>query len=103
MNRPSIRSRIDAARASRVATALTAIPRGVQLILEDAAYGLITYVLDGQVHLPRLADPMDVTVADGTLALFTDTGLVYANGSRIRLIPFASLPLSLSKSASRQP
>jgi len=29
----------------------------------------------------------------GNLARFTDAGLVYSNGARIRLIPFDQLPL----------
>ena len=64
-----------------------------RLVLEDAARGLVTYVLDGQVRLLRLADGADAVVAPGTLARFMDAGLVYAEGSRLRLVPFDQLPL----------
>jgi Tol biopolymer transport system component len=67
--------------------------RSPRLILEDAASGLATYVLDGQIHLLRLANGADVTVGAGTLARFTATGLVYADGARISLIPYDQLPL----------
>jgi Tol biopolymer transport system component len=71
-----------------------AIPSGVRLALEDAAHGLVTYVLDEQVHVLRLADGKDATVGPGRLARFIAAGLVYADGARIRLIPFDRLPLS---------
>ncbi len=64
-----------------------------QLVLQDVARGLVTYVLDGQVHLLRLADGADAAVAAGTTARFMDDGLVYADGPRLRLVEFASLPL----------
>jgi hypothetical protein len=41
-----------------------------RLVLEDAAHGLVIYVLDGHVHVLRLADGADMTVATGTLARF---------------------------------
>jgi hypothetical protein len=63
------------------------------LRLEDVARGLAAYVLDGAVHLFRLADGRDVTVGPGTLARFMDAGLVYADGSRIHLVPYDRLPL----------
>ncbi len=63
------------------------------LVLEDAARGLVTYLLDGQVHLLRLADGADTTVAAGTRARFMGAGLVYADGASLQLIPFARLPL----------
>jgi WD40-like Beta Propeller Repeat len=62
--------------------------------LQDAARGLAVYVLNGQVHLLRLADGRDEVVAAGTLARFMDAGLVYADGSRLRLVPFDRLPLA---------
>ncbi len=62
-----------------------------RLLLEDAARGLVTYILDGQVHRLRLADGVDTTVGAGTLARFTDECLVYASGNELRLVPFASL------------
>lgn len=67
--------------------------RPVPLVLEDVARGLAVYVLDGEVHLLRLRDGADRVVAAGTLARFMDTGLVYADGARIRMTPFARLPL----------
>jgi hypothetical protein len=41
----------------------------------------------------RLADGHDVFVAAGTTARFFDGGLVYADGSRIRVVPFETLAL----------
>jgi hypothetical protein len=32
-------------------------------------------------------------VAAGTLARFIDAGLVYADGSRLQLVPYRALPL----------
>jgi hypothetical protein len=63
-----------------------------RLILEDAALGLAAYVLDGQVHVLRLADGVDTALAAGTLARFADSGLVYANGSTLHFVPFERLP-----------
>jgi Tol biopolymer transport system component len=64
-----------------------------RLLLEDARDGLVTYVLDGQVHLRRIADGQDATVAAGSLARFFDGGLAYAYGARISVVPFDRLPL----------
>jgi hypothetical protein len=64
-----------------------------RLVLEDAAQGLVAYTLDGHVHVLRLADGADATIAAGTLARFIDAGLVYADGSNLRLVPFDHLPL----------
>jgi hypothetical protein len=64
-----------------------------RLVLEDVADGLATYLLDRQVHVLRLSDGVDSTVAGGMLARFTDTGLVYANGATLRLVPYAQLPM----------
>jgi dipeptidyl aminopeptidase/acylaminoacyl peptidase len=64
-----------------------------RLVLQDAANGLGAYVIDGEVHLLRLADGADKTFVPGTLARFTKTGLVYVRGSRLRITPFAALPL----------
>jgi WD40 repeat protein len=64
--------------------------------LDDAANGLAVYSYDNQVHqvhLLRLTDGADSTVGPGKLARFMDTGLVYATGTRIHLIPWAKLPL----------
>jgi WD40 repeat protein len=64
-----------------------------RLTLGGVAHGLAAYALNGQVHLLRLADGADRIVAAGTLPRFFDAGLVYADGARIRLVPYASLPL----------
>lgn len=62
-------------------------PSPPPVTLEDVAHGLAAYILDGQVHLLRLTDGADRIVGYGTLARFTDVGLVYADGARIRLTP----------------
>jgi WD40 repeat protein len=64
-----------------------------RLRVGDVAHGLAAYVLDGQVHLLRLVDGADEVVGPGMLARFADAGLVYADGARIRLVPFERLPL----------
>jgi Tol biopolymer transport system component len=70
-----------------------------RLRLEDAAHGLVAYVLDGQIHLLRLADGRDVTLHDGSIARFDDGGLFYAYPAsgvwrgRIRFVAFDQLPL----------
>jgi hypothetical protein len=63
------------------------------LTLEDVARGLAVYVLDGRVHVIRLSDGTDDDVGPGTLARFTDAGLVYADGARIHLVPYNTLPV----------
>ena len=65
-----------------------------RLRLHDLARGLVAYVLDGEVKLLRLADGANATVGRGTIARFLDAGLVYADGSRLHLVPFERLPLS---------
>jgi hypothetical protein len=81
---------------------LTGVPNGrvcwlrclnVQLTLEDASHGLVAYVLDGEVHILRLADGADKVVASGRSPRFMDAGLVYADGDRVWIVPFAKLPL----------
>jgi hypothetical protein len=67
--------------------------RPARLTVGDVADGLAAYVLDGRVHLLRLADGADRVVGTGTLARFMDAGLVFADGARIRLVPFDRLPL----------
>ncbi|HEU5279614.1 MAG TPA: hypothetical protein VFU26_12010 [Gaiellaceae bacterium] len=64
-----------------------------RLVLNDAAQGLVAYTLDGRLHLLRLVDGADSVVGTATLARFMDDGLVYADGSRLHLVPFARLPL----------
>jgi hypothetical protein len=39
------------------------------------------------------ADGADADVAQGTISRFMDEGLVYADGSRLHLVPFSRLPL----------
>jgi WD40-like Beta Propeller Repeat len=63
------------------------------LRLQDAARGLVAYVLDDQVHLLRLSDGKEATIGRGTHARFMDAGLVYAAGSRLHLVPYDQLPL----------
>jgi hypothetical protein len=63
------------------------------LVLSDAARGLVVYILDGRLHLLRLADGADATMHHATLARFMDDGLVYADGARLRLHPYGQLPL----------
>jgi len=44
------------------------------------------------VHVIRLSDGADVVVGYGTLARFTNAGLAYADGARVRLRPYDQLP-----------
>lgn len=53
----------------------------------------MTYVLAGEIRLLRLSDGAAATVAPGSLARFFDGGLAYAEGARVRVIPFDRLPL----------
>ncbi|MGZ4395988.1 MAG: hypothetical protein ACXVZ2_11560 [Gaiellaceae bacterium] len=62
-------------------------PQDARLVLHDAANGLAAYVLDGSVHLLRLADGTNTLVGPGTAARFFDGGLAYADGARIRVVP----------------
>jgi Tol biopolymer transport system component len=64
-----------------------------RLVLQDVAGGLAAYILDGKVHVLRLADGADAVVASGTLARFMDEGLVYADGWRLHLVTFDRVPL----------
>ena len=72
----------------------------IRLELEDAARGLAAYVLDGEVHVVRLADGDDKTIAKATTARFMDAGLAIADGAVLRVIPYATLTLRLSARAS---
>ncbi|MDX6408839.1 MAG: hypothetical protein QOE13_1910, partial [Gaiellaceae bacterium] len=63
------------------------------LRLEDAARGLVTYVLGGQIHLLRLGDMSDAVIDFGRVSRFTNAGLIYADGSRLHFVPFGKLPL----------
>lgn len=64
----------------------------VQLTIGDVAHGFAAYVISGRVYLLRLSDGKAYAIGTGTLARFTDTGLVFADGARIRSIPFDRLP-----------
>jgi dipeptidyl aminopeptidase/acylaminoacyl peptidase len=64
-----------------------------EVVLQDLAHGLVTYVLEGRLHVLRLADGADAVVASATLARFLDAGLVYVDGARLELIPFGRLAL----------
>ena len=72
---------------------------GIRLTLDDADRGIAVYTLDGVVHLLRLRDGADATVAGATTAELTDAGLFYAYPGekpwpgRIRFVPFDELPL----------
>jgi hypothetical protein len=63
------------------------------LTLGGVAHGLATYAFGGQIHVLRLYDGADTVVGPGTLPRFFDTGLVYADGARVRLVLWNALPL----------
>jgi hypothetical protein len=65
----------------------------LRLTLEDAAHGLVAYSPDNQVHLLRLSDGADAIIGPAALARFMDEGLVYANGSKLKLVAYDQLPL----------
>lgn len=60
--------------------------------LQDASRGLVAYRAAGAIHVLHLRAGNDKVVGHGTLARFMDDGLVYADGARIRVVPWASLP-----------
>lgn len=62
-----------------------------RLTFGDVAHGLAAYAVDGKVHLLRLGDGADKIVGPGTVPRFMDSGLVYADGARIRFVPYAEL------------
>jgi hypothetical protein len=63
------------------------------LTLEDVSRGIAAYIDAGQVHVLRLGDGTDQVVGYGTVARFTNAGLVYADGARIWLTPYSRLPV----------
>ncbi|HEU5279976.1 MAG TPA: hypothetical protein VFU26_13880 [Gaiellaceae bacterium] len=67
-------------------------PTRAELRLQDAGHGLAAYTLAGAVHVVGLADGRDGVAAFGTEARFIDSGMVVADGARVRFIPYASLP-----------
>jgi Tol biopolymer transport system component len=66
----------------------------VKLTLGDVARGFVAYVIFEQVYVLRLADGAAFSIGPGRLARFMDAGLVYADGARIHLVPWARLPLT---------
>jgi hypothetical protein len=60
--------------------------------LEEAADELAAYLLDGQLHLLWLADGRHAHRRREPRR-FIDTGSVYADGARLRLLPFSQVPL----------
>jgi hypothetical protein len=62
-----------------------------ELKLQDATGALAAYVFHGEVHVLRLEDGRDSIVGQGSEARFMDDGLVYADGARVRVIPWVSL------------
>jgi Tol biopolymer transport system component len=67
--------------------------RNAQLVLEDAARDLAVYVVNDEVHVVQLQNGTDTTIGKGTLARFMNAGLVYADGAKLRLVPFGQLPV----------
>ena len=67
-------------------------PTEAGLKLQDAARGLVAYVSGTHVHVLQLVDGHDAAVSYGIEARFMDEVLVVADGARVRLIPYASLP-----------
>jgi hypothetical protein len=71
----------------------------VALQLLDAARGLVAYTLSGKLYLLRLRDGRKRVVAPAADARFGSKGLFYAYSapapwvSRVRFVPWASLPL----------
>ncbi len=63
----------------------------IRLELEDAARGLAAYVFDGELHVVRLDNGTDQTIAKATTARFMDAGLVYPSGNELHLVPFSQL------------
>jgi hypothetical protein len=66
-------------------------PSPTSQMLQDVGHGLVAYVRGADIHVLRLVDGADRIVAHGMLARFIDTGLVYAEGSRLHLISWARL------------
>ena len=60
-------------------------------VLQDAARGLVVYTVDGTIHVRRLDDGTDAEVAAGSVGRFFAGGLAYAEGARVRVIPFERL------------
>jgi hypothetical protein len=60
-------------------------------VLEDVATGLAAYVRGTEIHVLRLANGSDRLVGHGTVATFMSDGLVYADGSRLHLVPSREL------------
>lgn len=66
----------------------------VPLTIGDVSHGFAAYVIFGQVYLLRLSDGAVYSIGSGTHARFSNAGLVFADGARIRAIPYDRLPPS---------
>jgi len=75
-----------------VSTGSRCSPSLCELRLQDAARGLVAFIISGQLHLLRLSDGADTTIGPAAFARFTSTGLAYATGSNIQTVAYASLP-----------
>jgi WD40-like Beta Propeller Repeat len=65
----------------------------IRLTIGDVSHGFVAYGYLGRVYLLRLSDGAVSVVGKGNLPRFTDAGLAFADGARIRAIPFDRLPL----------
>jgi hypothetical protein len=64
----------------------------VRLTIGGFARGLVPYSIFGQIYVLSLAQGGVYSLGPGTLPRFADAGLVYADGSRIHLVPWQHLP-----------
>jgi hypothetical protein len=64
----------------------------VKLTIGDFARGLVPYSIFGGIYVLSLAQGGAYSLGAGTLPRFADAGLVYADGSRIHLVPWQDLP-----------
>lgn len=68
-----------------------ACPGTAALVLQDANERFAAYTFDDRLHVVRIVDGRDKTIGYATRARFMAAGLVYADGARVRLIPYSSL------------
>jgi hypothetical protein len=66
-------------------------PLSAAVKLQDASHGLVALTVNGQLHILHLNTGTDSTIGYATEARFMDTGLVYADGARINLVPYWGL------------
>jgi hypothetical protein len=64
----------------------------VKLTIGGLSHGWIAYSIFDQIYVLRLLDGGAFSIGTGTLPRFMDDGLVYADGTRIHLVPFDKLP-----------